>query len=323
MSENIVTAAFWILVGLSFLGTFAVLEYGIKSGPNGGAVGAWLLFIPILLLLGACVVFEATSMEALRIVCLMAAGITFLAVAGGASTVLVVGPLQARKDAAERARARTGVNIFPEPAQVAFLKAVEDHDVEKVKALLPAVGDLNKLYHGTTLFTFVVEREETWSRKEDLAILEAMLKAGANPNVPEGTALLAVHKKGPAAVKLMLEAGADVNYDGYSRAPLWWQWLYRDHDVECVKLALAHGANVHVRKDGLGAVHEAVYGASWEVVVMLIEAGAPIKGEGGKEDVAKLYQFAKESLDSDVDEGTGIRPGLMKAVELLAAATIS
>ena len=44
------TAAFWILAGLSFLGTFAVLEYGIKSGPNGGAVGAWLLFIPILLL---------------------------------------------------------------------------------------------------------------------------------------------------------------------------------------------------------------------------------------------------------------------------------
>lgn len=279
MSENTTMAAFWILVGLSFLGTFAVLEFGIKSGPNGGAVGAWLLVLPLFFLLGTCVAFVAINSEALRIVCLMVAGCVFLAVAGVASMLLVVEPLQARRDDAARARARTGVDNFPEAAQVAFLKAVEDHDVEKVKALLPAVGDLNKLDQGTTLFVFAVERAEKWETKEDLAILEAMLKAGANPNVPEGKALIAVHKKGTAAVKLMLEAGADVNYS-YSTAPLWWQWLYGTEYTDCIKLALAHGANVQARRDDLGAVHRAVYGGSWEAVVMLIEAGARTRGKG-------------------------------------------
>ena len=314
-------AAFWILTGLSFIGTFAVLEFGITSGPNGGAVGAWLLLLPLLFLLGTCVAFVAINNEALRIVCVMVAGVVFLAVAGVASMLLVVEPLKARRDDAARARARTGVDTFPEAAQVAFLKAVEDHDVEKVKALLPAVGDLNKLYQETTLFAFAVERAEKWETKEDLAILEAMLKAGANPNVPEGKALIAVHEKGTAAVKLMLEAGADVNYS-YSTAPLWWQWLYGTEYTDCIKLALAHGANVQARRDGQGAVHRAVYGGSWEAVVMLIEAGAPYKGEGEKENVAELYKFAKRALDSDVDAGKDVRPGLMKSVELLAAATI-
>mgnify|MGYP003336084776 CR=1 FL=1 len=75
------TAAFWTLVGLSFLGVFAVLKFGIRSGPDGGAVGAWLVVIPLFFLLGMGVVFQVTSSEALRATFLTVAGFAFLAVA--------------------------------------------------------------------------------------------------------------------------------------------------------------------------------------------------------------------------------------------------
>jgi len=49
-------AIFWVLLGLSFLGIFVVLAFGIRSGPSGGAVGAWLAVIPLFFLLGLGVV---------------------------------------------------------------------------------------------------------------------------------------------------------------------------------------------------------------------------------------------------------------------------
>ncbi len=313
------TAAFWVLLGLSFLGIFAVLKYGITSGPNGGAVGAWLVVFPMFFMLGMGVVFQVTSSEALRMMCLTAAGIGFLAVAGITSEVLVAEPMKARKDAERSLRAESGVDIFPEPAQVEFLKAVAAHDVEKVKALLPAVGDLNKMYGDTTLFYFAVKRGKEWAYEADNEILEAMLKAGANPNVPAGMPLSAVLGSGADVVKLMLEAGADVNYEISKGEPLWWRWFGGDHHTDCVKLALAHGANLQARMDGVGAVAWAADSYGWESVVLLIEAGAPYKGEPASEKGMTVYEYAKAQLDSRVRRQMDPNEALEKAVALMEA----
>lgn len=313
------TVAFWILVGLSFAGIFAVLNYGITSGPNGGAVGAWLVVFPMFFMLGMGVVFHVTSSEALRMMCLSAAGIGFLAVAGIASEIFVAEPMQSRQDAARSVRAESGVDIFPEPAQVEFLKAVAAHDVEKVKALLPAVGDLNKMYGDTTLFYFAVKREKEWEYEADVEILEAMLKAGANPNVPAGQPLWAVHTHGEDVVKLMLEAGADVNYGIDKGEPFWWRWFVGDWFTDCVKLALAHGADLQARKDGVGAVARAADGGSWDVVVMLIEAGAPYKGERAKKAGKTLYDFVKAEFDLRSLDGNKPAEALAKTMALLEA----
>ena len=311
------TAAFWVLLGLSFLGIFAVLKYGITSGPNGGAVGAWLVVFPMFFMLGMGVVFQVTSSVALRAVCLWVAAIGFLAVAGIASEVLVAEPMKARKDAERSVRAESGVDIFPEPAQVEFLKAVKAHDVEKVKALLPAAGDLNKMYEGTTLFNFAVEREKEWEYEADVEILEAMLKAGANPNVPAGRPLWAVHTHGADVVTLMLEAGADVNYKSVEGEPFWWRWFGGDWHTDCVKLALAHGADLQARKDGVGAVARAADVDSWDSVVLLIEAGAPYKGEPAKEKGMTLYEYVKAKVDSHRQFGPSA--ALVKAMARLEA----
>lgn len=295
------------------------MKYGITSGPNGGAVGAWLVVFPMFFMLGMGVVFQVTSSEALRMMCLTAAGIGFLAVAGITSEVLVAEPMKARKDAERSLRAESGVDIFPEPAQVEFLKAVAAHDVEKVKALLPAVGDLNKMYGDTTLFYFAVKRGKEWAYEADNEILEAMLKAGANPNVPAGMPLSAVLGSGADVVKLMLEAGADVNYEISKGEPLWWRWFGGDHHTDCVKLALAHGANLQARMDGVGAVAWAADSYGWESVVLLIEAGAPYKGEPASEKGMTVYEYAKAQLDSRVRRQMDPNEALEKAVALMEA----
>lgn len=295
------------------------MKYGITSGPNGGAVGAWLVVFPMFFMLGMGVVFQVTSSEALRMMCLTAAGIGFLAVAGITSEVLVAEPMKARKDAERSLRAESGVDIFPEPAQVEFLKAVAAHDVEKVKALLPAVGDLNKMYGDTTLFYFAVKRGKEWAYEADNEILEAMLKAGANPNVPAGRPLSAVLGSGADVVKLMLEAGADVNYEISKGEPLWWRWFGGDHHTDCVKLALAHGANLQARMDGVGAVAWAADSYGWESVVLLIEAGAPYKGEPASEKGMTVYEYAMAQLDSRVRRQMDPNEALEKAVALMEA----
>lgn len=319
MSTYTMAQTFWILVGLSFLGVFVVLDYGVKSGPSGGAVGAWLLFIPLFFLLGVGGVFQATSSQELRKVCLTTAWMAFLAVAALAVQLLVVEPLKERANAARRVRAASGVDIFPEAAQVEFLKAVRERDVAKVKALLPAVGDLNKLYGKTTLFLFALEHGEQKPIEADLEILEAMLKAGANPNVPPGRPFDTVLRRGASVVKLMLEAGADVNHPTFDGDPSWWVWLYGDYYTDCVKLALAHGADLQARKNGVGAVAMAAEGNSWNSVVMLMEAGAPYKGERAKTEGMLLYDYANAKLNECRRFNTEPEAALVKAVELLAA----
>ena len=171
------------------------------------------------------------------------------------------------------------------------------------------------------MFYFAVKRGKEWAYEADNEILEAMLKAGANPNVPAGMPLSAVLGSGADVVKLMLEAGADVNYEISKGEPLWWRWFGGDHHTDCVKLALAHGANLQARMDGVGAVAWAADSYGWESVVLLIEAGAPYKGEPASEKGMTVYEYAKAQLDSRVRRQMDPNEALEKAVALMEAGT--
>jgi ankyrin repeat protein len=171
--------------------------------------------------------------------------------------------------------------------------ALRAGDLEQVKALLPAAGDVNKVYGDTTLFLFALERGQG-SAETRLAIVKELLAAGANANVPPGKPLAAVSFQGRAMVELLLEAGADVNYVGADGAPYWWMWLDDETKGEMVPLMLAHGANLQLRVRGFGPVSQAAHRRSWKTMLLLMEAGAPFKGEPSAY-VGTLYDDVKQA----------------------------
>jgi hypothetical protein len=289
MSANTMTAAFWVLLGLSFLGIFAVLKDGITSGPSGGAVGAWLVVFPMLFLVGLGVVFALAKSEGVRMVCVALVALPLLAM--GNSMMTEGGEKQ--REEARYERAASGADSFREPAQLRLAAALRAGDLEQVKALLPAAGDLNKMYGETTLFLYALERGQG-SEAARLAIVKELLGAGANANVPPGKPLRAVSFQGREMVELLLAAGADVNYVGTDGEPYWWTWLHDDTKGEMVPLMLAHGANLQLRVRGFGPVSQAAHRGSWKTLLLLMEAGAPYKGEPSAYD-GTLYDDVKRA----------------------------
>ena len=303
------TAIFWVLLGLSFLGIFAVLAFGIRSGPSGGAVGAWLLVFPMLFLVGLGVVFLATKSDGVRVVCLCLV-VTPLVAVGSA---MVMDPLRKQAEERDYERAASGADIFREPAQLQLAAALRAGEVEKVKELLPAVGDINKLHGETTFLLYLLKRAggPESSRLENVKVL---LAAGANPNFPPGAPLRAVSYIVPGALELLLAAGADVNHVGSSGEPYWWDWLYHDEDGDKVRLMLAHGANLQLRVRGFGPVSQAAHRGSWKTMLLLMEAGAPYKGEPSAY-AGTLYEDVKNAATRD----RPVAPELVKAMAMLEA----
>lgn len=308
------TAVFWILLGLSFLGIFAVLAFGIQSGPSGGAVGAWLLVFPVVFLAGLGVVFLTTKSDGVRMVCLYLVMMPLLAVGSG----VVMDRIQKRTTATDYERAASGADSFREPAQLQLAAALRAGDVEKVKALLPAAGDLNKLYGEKTLFLYALERGQG-APEARLAIVKLLLAAGANPNVPPGKPLREVSFQGRAMVELLLEAGADVNYGVPDGEPYWWMWLDDDEKGEMVRLMLAHGADLQLRVRGFGPVSQAAHRQSWKTMLLLMEAGAPYKGEPSAYE-GTLYQDVKNAVTPMAHmRDMPVPPELVKAMAMLEA----
>ena len=148
--------------------------------------------------------------------------------------------------------------------------------------------------------------------------LRRLIGAGINPNAQDdegNTALIdAAQAPNPEAVKVLLEAGADLEAGDHERAtPL--MWAVRSAFDECydqalavVELLLASGADVNARTDS-GAT-ALIYGVSHglpEVVELLMKAGA---------DVNALTNAGWSALD--YAEGYGERGS--GSIELLVSA---
>jgi hypothetical protein len=57
---------------------------------------------------------------------------------------------------------------------------------------------------------------------------------------------------------------------------------------------LAHGANLQLRVRGFGPVSQAAHRGSWKTLLLLMEAGAPFKGEPSAY-VGTLYDDVKRA----------------------------
>lgn len=313
MNGTVLTAIFWILFGVCLLGLLAVFQMGMKSGPSGGAVGAWLLVIPVVLLAGLGVVFATAKSDGVRVACVGLLALPLLA----AGSELVMDPIRKRTADADYQRAVSGADSFRDPAQLGLAAAIRAGDVEKVKALLPAAGDLNKLHGEKTLFLYALERGQG-SPETRLAVVKLLLGAGANPNVPAGAPLRAVSFRGREMVELLLEHGADVNHGDPGGEPYWWMWLDDDANGDMVSLMLEHGANLQLRVHGYGPVSHAAHRQSWKTMLLLMEAGAPYKGEPSAY-VGTLYQDVANAVKMRPYGETVVPAELVKAMAMMEA----
>lgn len=155
--------------------------------------------------------------------------------------------------------------------------ALAERDVDRVKQLLPAAGDLNQPQgEGMTLLQFGILQADDSDRS--LEMVQALLKAGANPKRDaDPLALEHAIATGPRLTKVLLEAGANPNVLTRERRPVWWSTIASSasNDLELLTMFLEHGADVQWRDEGgHGPVGVAANAGRWRAATLLIEHGA-------------------------------------------------
>ncbi len=149
----------------------------------------------------------------------------------------------------------------------------------KIFWLISSVGFLIFVAEGETLLRFAVMNVGTGSTIE---IVQALLDAGADPNVlafESSSPLDMAIYHGPPLVKILLKAGANPkSLDGVGR-PLWWNSITNLNDLSLLRLFLDHRVDLTIHNPDGGAVGFAAYHKNWPALWLLMESGAPWKGE--------------------------------------------
>lgn len=151
------------------------------------------------------------------------------------------------------------------PLNDALIEAVKKNDLVQVESLLARGADINSgdstrfrscteanpprtRYTPLILSTFRLSRDPRVKR--DMAMMDLLLKHGANPNVSDSYSKTPLHfaasQGNLPAVQALLSHGADANVKDYTGDTPLTEAAYRDN-IEVVKLLLAHGADVNAK----------------------------------------------------------------------------
>ena len=118
------------------------------------------------------------------------------------------------------------------------------------------------------------------SRSGHMAILAALLDAGADPNPAGGSTPLHVAASfdNPAVVRALLDAGADPNASGYEGWTPLTDWVIHGENREILPLLMGAGADIEVRDaDGVPLLHLAAEFDRSATIAMLLDAGANLE----------------------------------------------
>ncbi len=289
----LVEKIFWAVFSLEFLMAIGMGVYVLlpttRWGPEG-PVGAWLVFVPPILLSIALAVFLLSKSDSTKLTITVFLTMPLLQMA--------LGPLYTVVKDYQRARSRAGDDDFRGP-QRKLAHAIHKHDLAEVKRLIPLSGDLSREYNTETLLRFaLVNVERTGTAAENsAAIVKALLDQGGDPNVPAAGSnwpLTLAMSYGPAMTARLLDAGADPNRLDGARRPLWWDVLSDAERTPTLEVLLAHGANVNLRDSEGGPAAWAAYHKNWAAVELLIRHGAPWKDE------QEFGQTIAQMLQSDL-----------------------
>lgn len=263
----------------------AFSSFGDYKGANGGMVGAWLVLIPIVVLVVVAALFLVAKAPWIRITCIVLLLVPVLSPIVGAPVQLVVRSVGDRIRSDKEERYRRGEHLFKEEGPRALAAAIADLDVARIKAALPGAGDLNRqvptnlpyfvpMGDSATFLSFALERADESDRFAE--VLRVLLEAGANPNVPRGKPLSTAIALSTRALQQLLTAGADVNADTGTDRLVWWNVLEvgdrLNPDVTRLQILLDHGADTRYRSaSGEGPIELAVEAERWSAVLLLAQ----------------------------------------------------
>lgn len=269
---------FWSIMAIEVIGFIGLMFLASRGPrpPDGGLVGAWLVFVPPVFWVLFAIAFRLTQSPSTRAAYAVVLAIPLIA--------CVFGPVLEKAQHILWEHGRRGANYFFWPSQRRLANAIYDHDVTRVKQLIAAAGDLNKPHKkGETLFRFAMTNVDDSDASAE--IVRVMLAAGANPNYPPTLPLTFAISAGPRLSKMLLAAGADPNAIDDAQRPVWWAVLYGidDQHLTTLQMLLDHGADVK-KRDGAsyrdsGPVGWAAHHKNWRAVWLLIERGADWKDE--------------------------------------------
>ena len=207
-----------------------------------------------------------------------------------------------------------------------LLEAVEENNIAKVRQLLATYPTMNLntlatsfMYEGETALMIAVA-------EKNIALTELLLKAGADVNfiaTGEYNALrnALYHNCSPAMVQLLIDYGANVNYQPKkleAEAHTLLGYPIAANNEALVALMIKNGADVNLpvpTKGGWRALDEALYRWHRPILIQLIEAGVDVNyiGEyvGSDTDFGNLlYEASKrgdlELMDMLIEHGADV-----------------
>jgi len=291
------TTVFWSLFLIEEAGFLFAAYYflGPRSGSWGpeGPVGGLLLFVPPVLLLVPAAIVLFTASDGAKM-----AGLAMLIVP---LLFVLLGLGTAGYEKFQKARHRSGYDLFFWPAQRNLAHAIVAHDVDLVKRLIPRAGDLNVRYKGETLLRFALEN--TYAPGSAYEVVQALLAAGADPNLPSADnewPLTKAIEKNPALMSLLLQGGADPNLTDADGNPLWWSAMRFETGKSVIEMEilLQRGVDIHKRGKDSGCVAWAADNGNWKAVWALMEHGAEWKDQRiNGQSVAALLAKSLEMAD--------------------------
>lgn len=269
----IVAILFWILIlfDVAALGLFFVL--GLAAGPSSHtgpvAIAAFMLPIPLLLLIAAIGLFVFTKSPITR-------GLAFLTAAAPILFVVYATISAGYIQSQYQDQAGTPTRFERGPMQE-LERAIATNDAATVTAAARAANIKGKAIDGSSVLTVALRQLEKQPGPPNA--IRALLEAGADPNAKQDESPLYVAiqvsgKTGPEPVKLLLDAGANPNTIGQFGDPAWFMATGLSIPTEVLELLLNRGADLNAKnRTGQTALFSAVTCENWPAAQRLIEKG--------------------------------------------------
>lgn len=173
---------------------------------------------------------------------------------------------------------QTDATLFGTWRQRQMEVAIKQHQVGRVRNLLPKINVKEATEGGTTMLGLAIRHVDSDWRSHD--ILRELLQAGADPNLkqpdyPMKEAIQNSKFTGPTPFRILLEYGGrlDIIPTG-AEDPLLFELASNSTHSDLMRIALDHGVDLNMRsKKGRTLLAQAVLHDNQELVQKLLQAG--------------------------------------------------